>query len=73
MTNHHSRVYDAQTSDRGQQYTALVEQLDLTIRARIPLLYIVAVEEDPVNEVLLQVAERSQPPRQVLFWDIVRG
>lgn len=68
MINHHNR-----DGDRGQQYIALVEQLDLTIRARIPLLYIVAVEEEPVDEVLLQVAERSQPQRQVLFWDIVRG
>ena len=74
MTNSdHNRVYDAQGSDRQQQYVALVEQLDLTLRARIPLLYVIAVEEEPVEEVLLQVAKRSQPQRQVLFWDIVRG
>lgn len=74
MTNSdQNRVYDALGSDRQQQHVALVEQLDLMIRARIPLLYVIAVEEEPVEEVLLQVALRSQPQRQVLFWDIVRG
>lgn len=72
MTNS-DRVYDAQGSERQQQYVALVEQLDLMLRARIPLLYLITVEEEPVEEVLLQVASRSQPQRQVLFWDIVRG
>jgi SpoVK/Ycf46/Vps4 family AAA+-type ATPase len=51
----------------------LVEQLDLMIRARYPLLYLICVEEEPVEEVLMQVAKRAQPQRQVLFWDIVRG
>lgn len=51
----------------------LIEQLDLMIRARYSLLYIVAVEEEPVEDVLQQVAARSQPPRSVLMWDIVRG
>ncbi|MEQ9550242.1 MAG: AAA family ATPase [Coleofasciculus sp. G3-WIS-01] len=54
-------------------HQTLVEQLDLMIRARYPLLYIVAVEEEPVEEVLLSVATQSQPERQVLLWDIVRG
>jgi ATP-dependent 26S proteasome regulatory subunit len=51
----------------------LIQQLDLMIRARFPMLYIVAVEEEPVEEVLAQVAERSQPQRKLLLWDIVRG
>lgn len=72
MTNSDRKgVYDTLGSDRQQH--ALIEQLDLMIRARYPLLYIIAVEEEPVEEVLLQVASRSQPQRQVLFWDIVRG
>ena len=54
-------------------HQTLIEQLDLMIRARYPLLYIVAVEEEPVEEVLLSVAVQSQPERQVLLWDIVRG
>lgn len=33
----------------------------------------IAVEEEPLEEVLQQVASRSQPQRQLLFWDIVRG
>ncbi|MBK4731231.1 AAA family ATPase [Oxynema sp. CENA135] len=42
------------------------------IRARYPLLYIVAVEEEPVEEVLAQVAKRLDR-RQLLWWDLVRG
>ncbi|NEP60024.1 MAG: AAA family ATPase, partial [Symploca sp. SIO2G7] len=61
------------TNNQHQPHRALVQQLDLMIRARYPLLYIVAVEEEPLEEVLLQVAEYSQPPRKLLFWDIVRG
>jgi SpoVK/Ycf46/Vps4 family AAA+-type ATPase len=53
-------------------HQALVEQLDLMIRAHYPLLYIVTAEEDPVEEVLLEVAEQ-QNRRKLLFWDIVRG
>ncbi|MBD1870714.1 AAA family ATPase [Cyanobacteria bacterium FACHB-471] len=51
----------------------LVEQLDLLIRARYPLLYIVAAEEEPVEAVLRQVAAQAQPARKLLLWDIVRG
>ncbi|KAM3092245.1 AAA family ATPase [Phormidesmis sp. 146-12] len=54
-------------------HQALIEQIDLMIRARYPLLYIVAVEEEPVEAVLQQVATQSQPHRLVLLWDIVRG
>ena len=54
-------------------YSGLVEQIDLMIRARYPLLYMIAVEEEPLEEVLFQVASLSQPARQVLYWDVVRG
>ena len=57
----------------SQQYTFLIEELDLMIRARYPLLYVVSVEEEPTFEVLLQVSMQAQPQRQLLFWDIVRG
>ncbi|MEB3827724.1 AAA family ATPase [Phormidium sp. CCY1219] len=43
------------------------------IRARYPLLYLVAVEEEPVEVVLHNVAHLSTPQRKVFFWDIVRG
>jgi hypothetical protein len=64
---------DTQGSIQRKQYADLVEQLDLMIRARYPLLYLITVEEEPVEEVLREVANHSQPQRQVLFWDIVRG
>jgi SpoVK/Ycf46/Vps4 family AAA+-type ATPase len=51
----------------------IVEQLDLMLRARYPLIYIVGAEEEPIATVLLQVADRSQPIRKLCFWDIVRG
>ncbi|MBE9125839.1 MULTISPECIES: AAA family ATPase [unclassified Coleofasciculus] len=61
------------TQGQDNPHQALVEQLDLMIRARYPLLYIVGVEEEPIEEVLLSVASQSQPERQVLLWDSVRG
>jgi SpoVK/Ycf46/Vps4 family AAA+-type ATPase len=51
----------------------LIEEIDLMLRAHYPLLYIVAVEEEPVEAVLRQVAAKAQPARSVLLWDIVRG
>ncbi len=57
----------------GQPHQQLLQQLDLMIRARYPLLYIVSVEEEPVEQVLHQLTQTSQPPRKLLFWDIVTG
>ena len=54
-------------------HQALIDQLDLMIRAHYPILYLVAVEEAPVEEVVRQVAAKTQPDRTVLLWDIVRG
>lgn len=51
----------------------LVAQLDLMIRARYPLIYIVATEEEPVEAVLTQVVAQSHPPRKLYWWDRVRG
>lgn len=58
---------------QNSPHEPLVAQLDLMIRARYPLLYLVAVEEEPVEDVLLEVAMMSQPVRKMLLWDIVRG
>lgn len=58
---------------RSTPHQALVEQLDLMLRARFPLLYVVAIEEEPVEAVLQRVADQSNPPRKLLLWDIVRG
>ncbi len=54
-----------------QRHQDIVEQLDLMLRARYPLLYIVGVEEEPIQEVLWQVSERL--PRKLHCWNIVRG
>ncbi|NLQ04737.1 AAA family ATPase [Cylindrospermopsis raciborskii MVCC19] len=43
------------------------------LRARYPLIYIVGVEEDPIEDLLQQVAQFSKPPRQLFFWDLVSG
>lgn len=51
----------------------LVRELDLLIRARYPIIYLVAIEEEPVEAVLAQVAALVQPQRQLFGWDLVRG
>ena len=66
------RVHRA-TSNPFIPHRELIEELDLMLRARYPLLYIVAVEEEPVEAVLRQVAAKVQPNRSVLLWDLVRG
>jgi len=43
------------------------------IRAHYPIVYLVAIEEAPVEDILRQVAAKTQPDRTVLLWDIVRG
>lgn len=43
------------------------------LRARYGLIYLVAVEEDPVDEVLTQVATLTNPHRIIRAWDVVRG
>jgi SpoVK/Ycf46/Vps4 family AAA+-type ATPase len=75
MTNKplQQRDYDAVLGNQNGPHGVKVSELDLMVRARYPLLYIVAVEEEPVEEVLHQVALSSQPKRQLLMWDIVRG
>jgi len=51
----------------------LLQELDLMLRARYPLLYIVGVEEEPIEQVLQQLTQLSQSPRQLLLWDLVNG
>lgn len=71
--SHPPKDRESVSPSQHQPYGVLIAQLDLMIRARYPLLYVVAVEEEPFEEVLHQVAELSSPKRKVLFWDIVRG
>jgi ATP-dependent 26S proteasome regulatory subunit len=75
MTKNISQPREGDVIKGGQNhpFEALVKRLDLMIRARYPLLYIVGAEEEPVESVIDRVALEVTPPRRVLRWDIVRG
>ncbi|MEG3889415.1 AAA family ATPase [Microcoleus sp. Z1_A1] len=64
---------DVVKGSKNNHFEALVKRLDLMIRARYSLLYIVGAEEEPVEAVIGQVALQVTPARRVLFWDLVRG
>lgn len=68
-----TRELDARNGSKNNPFDALIKRLDLMIRARYSLLYIVGAEEEPVEAVIAQVALQVTPARRVLFWDIVRG
>jgi SpoVK/Ycf46/Vps4 family AAA+-type ATPase len=51
----------------------LVEQIDLMLRSRYPLIYIVAAEEEPIEPLLTAVCELPPSVRQLVTWDIVQG
>lgn len=68
-----SKELDAVNGIKNNHFEALVKRLDLMIRARYSLLYIVGAEEEPVEAVIAQVALQVTPARRVLFWDLVRG
>ncbi len=71
--NPQPKEFDAVKCSKNNPFHALVKRLDLMIRARYSLLYIVGAEEEPVEAVIAQVALQVTPARRVLFWDIVRG
>ncbi len=54
-------------------YQNLIAQFDLLLRAKYPIIYVVTTEEEPVEEILTEVALQSNPSRRILFWDIARG
>lgn len=66
---------DKEATIRGKEklHGPLMAQLNLMIRARYPLLYIVTAEEEPIEKILNKIADSSNPKRQVLIWDLVRG
>jgi len=64
---------DTLSQSKSRVYKALIEQFDLLLRAKYPLIYIVTAEEEPVEEILQEVALQSNPIRKILFWDIARG
>lgn len=67
------RELDAVKGGKNNPFEALVKRLDLMIRARYSLLYIVGAEEEPIEAVIAQVALQVTPARRVLRWDLVRG
>ncbi|WP_445244220.1 AAA family ATPase [Microcoleus sp. OTE_8_concoct_300] len=69
----HSRELDALNGGKNNPFEALVKRLDLMIRARYSLLYIVGAEEEPIEAVIAQVALQVTPTRRILRWDLVRG
>ncbi|TYQ30229.1 AAA family ATPase [Pseudanabaena sp. UWO310] len=64
---------DSFAPKKSRVYQALIEQFDLLLRAKYPLIYIVTAEEEPVEELLTEMAIQSSPSRRILFWDIARG
>jgi SpoVK/Ycf46/Vps4 family AAA+-type ATPase len=58
---------------KSRVYQALIKQFDLLLRAKYPIIYIVTAEEEPVEDILIEVALQSSPNRKILFWDISRG
>lgn len=67
------RELDAVKGGKNNPFEALVKRLDLMIRARYSLLYVVGAEEEPIEAVIAQVALQVTPARRVLRWDLVRG
>ncbi|MEG4328253.1 AAA family ATPase, partial [Microcoleus sp. herbarium5] len=58
-----SKELDAINGGKSNHFEALVKRLDLMIRARYSLLYIVGAEEEPVEAVIAQVALQVTPAR----------
>lgn len=58
---------------KEQPHQMLANELDLMLRARYPLIYIVSVEEEPIDEVLKLLATQFNLQLQILSWDIVTG
>ncbi|MGF1489045.1 MAG: AAA family ATPase [Prochloraceae cyanobacterium] len=54
-------------------YQEIVQELDLMLRAKYPLLYLVSAEEDPIEDILYYLADCPESQRDVVMWDIVRG
>ncbi|MFN5980060.1 MAG: hypothetical protein ACK45W_12255 [Pseudanabaena sp.] len=49
------------------------EELSLLIRAKCPIIYVVTWEEERAERSIAQVAQECSPPRQMLYYDLVRG
>ena len=49
------------------------EELSLLIRSKCPIIYIVTWEEERAEKAIAHVAQECSPPRQMLYYDLVRG
>jgi SpoVK/Ycf46/Vps4 family AAA+-type ATPase len=49
------------------------EELSLLIRSKCPIIYVVTWEEERAEKAIAQVAQECGPPRQVLYYDMVKG
>jgi len=49
------------------------EELSLLIRAKCPIIYVVTWEEERAEKAIAQVAKECGPPRQMHYYDLVRG
>ena len=48
-------------------------ELSLLIRIHTPLIYVIASEEERAEQVICQTAQNLPSPREVVFYDVVRG
>ena len=51
----------------------LRDQVDLALRSRVTLIVLVTPEEERALQLVREVCERWNPPRQCVSWDIVDG
>jgi SpoVK/Ycf46/Vps4 family AAA+-type ATPase len=56
-----------------KQKQELIKELDLMLRARYPLIYIVSIEEESVEEILKSLTQYSKLSPKLLMWDLARG
>ena len=64
---------DPLSPNKSRVYKALIEQFDLLLRAKNPLIYRGTGEEEPVEYILTEVALQSSPSLTLMVWDIGRG
>lgn len=48
-------------------------ELSLLIRIHTPIIYVIASEEERAEQVICQTAQNLPAPREVVFYDVVRG
>ncbi|WP_035275864.1 AAA family ATPase [Desulfogranum japonicum] len=54
-----------------EKTSSLIDELDLYVRARYPILYLVTAEENRAEHIISQAAERTQKP--CYYWTVTEG